>query len=73
MTTPDPESSQADLKNVESKPSERILLERLQTKYSDFNYTDWVIEFKSSLDKALTTGLEVLGLFVYCQSTEQKT
>jgi hypothetical protein len=74
--TPDPEDSQEDLKKLMpengSGNAKKNIVELITTKYPDFNYSDWLTEFKNALEKALTTGLEVLGLFIYCQGVDQK-
>ena len=44
----------------------------MTTKYPDFNYAEWVAEYKNALEKSLTTGVEILGLYVYAQNPEQK-
>ena len=66
LLTPDPETTQEDLRKLNPQGnSKKSLIELLNTKYPDFNYTEWVTEYKNALEKSLTTGIEILGLFVY--------
>ena len=86
MLTPNPESVQSDIKQVQPNGSDlesKNLQMLLLTKYNDFNYSDWLVEFHHSVSldsriilnclqvqRMLTTGIEVLGLFVYCSSAD---
>ena len=47
---------------------QRNLLELLNTKYDDFNYSNWTAEFNVTASKMLPQGLETLGLFLYCEN-----
>ena len=56
ILTPDPEETQYDLKNQKDKAikqskndGEKSLMQLLSTKYSEFNYSDWLIEFEHSV------------------------
>ena len=44
----------------------------MTTKYPDFNYAEWVAECKNAMEKSLTTGVEILGLYIYSQNPEHK-
>jgi hypothetical protein len=73
LITPDPETTQQDLKKLNPQGNaKKNLIELLNTKYPDFNYTEWVTEYKNALEKSLTTGIEILGLFIYSQSVDHK-
>jgi hypothetical protein len=53
VSTPDPEDSQEDIRRLGGGNTQKGLLQLLQTKYPDFNYTDWVIEFKNAVSTFL--------------------
>ena len=53
LATPDPEESQEDIRRLGGDNSQKGLLQLLQTKYPEFNYTDWVIEFKNAVSASL--------------------
>ena len=66
MLTPDPELTQEDLKKLNPQGNaKKGLFELLTTKYPDFNYAEWMAEYKNALEKSLTTGVEILGLYIY--------
>ncbi|CDW91032.1 UNKNOWN [Stylonychia lemnae] len=75
ILTPNPENTQKDIKQTgpDQQPLEQKgLLQLLNTKYTEFNYSDWLSEFINSVDRMLTTGIEVVGLFTYSQSSDHK-
>lgn len=53
VLTPDPEDSQEDLRKFTKDSgilsSQKNLQLLLGTKYPEFNYTDWLIEFKNAV------------------------
>ena len=51
---------------------QRNLLELLNTKYDDFNYSNWTAEFNGTVSQMLSQGLETLGLFLYCENEHVK-
>jgi hypothetical protein len=74
MLTPDPKNTEQDLKNLNPQANaKKGLFELLTSKYREFNYAEWVAEYKNALEKFLTTDVEILGLYVYAQNPEQKT
>eukprot|EP00347_Sterkiella_histriomuscorum_P006531 403352411 len=78
ILTPNPERTQSDIKQSVQNGGEIVQLEQknllqvLMTKYTEFNYSDWLGEFFNSVERMLTTGIEILGLFTYSLDNNQK-
>ena len=49
LLTPDPEEVQPDMKSTKRK--QRNLVELLNTKYDEFNYSNWAAEFNVTVSK----------------------
>jgi hypothetical protein len=51
LITPNPEDTQSDVQPSDGSTSSnsKNLMQRLGTKYQDFSYTDWLVEFAHSV------------------------
>ena len=47
-------------------------MQLLATKYEEFNFSDWLVEYSHQLRRSLSGGVEILGLFVFCADLAEK-